>query len=91
MRLQIDVTEEQDRQIESLMKQTGLTTKKDLFNNALTFFAWAVEEVATGNTIASVNEEKKRFRELQMPALSHVARAVKQAYEAASKRVVGVA
>lgn len=59
------------------MEQTGLTTKKDLFNNALTLLSWAIEEVANGNTIASVNEEENRYRVLQMPILTHVARRMK--------------
>jgi hypothetical protein len=77
MRLQIEVTEDQDRHIQSLMEQTGLATKKDLFNNALTLLSWAIEEVANGNTIASVNEEENRYRVLQMPILTHVARHMK--------------
>lgn len=77
MRLQIDVTDDQDRHIQKLMEETGLSTKKDLFNNALTLLSWAVEEVAGGNTIASVNEEQQRYRELHMPALTNVAQRAK--------------
>ena len=77
MRLQIEITEDQDQHIQSLMEQAGLPTKKDLFNNALSLFSWAIEEVANGNSIASVNEEKGRYRELQMPALNHVAQRAK--------------
>jgi hypothetical protein len=77
MRLQIDVTEDQERHIQRLMEETGLSTKKDLFNNALTLLSWAVEEVGSGNTVASVNEEQQRYRELQMPALTNVAQRAK--------------
>jgi hypothetical protein len=88
MRLQIDVSDEQDRHIQKLMAETGLSTKKDLFNNALTLLSWAIEEVANGNTIASVNEEQQRYRELHMPALTTVAQRAK---ERAGKRIAGPA
>jgi hypothetical protein len=90
MRLQIEVTEEQDRHIQVLLEEAGLTTKKDLFNNALTLLSWAIEEVGTGNTIASVNEDQQRYRELHMPILNHVARRAKERHDKsarASKRV----
>jgi len=86
MRLQIEVTEQQDRHILSLIEEAGLATKKDLFNNALTLLSWAIEEVGNGNTIASVNEAQQRYRELQMPILSHVAQRAK-ARSATSSRV----
>jgi hypothetical protein len=89
MRLQIEVTEEQDRHIQNLMEEAGLTTKKELFNNALTLLSWAMEEIATGNTIASVNETQQRYRELHMPALNHVAQRAKARF--ASARVAELA
>ena len=69
MRLQIEITEDQNRHILKLMDEAGLSIKKDLFNYALSLFFWAIEEVGNGNMIASVNEEHNRYRELQMPAL----------------------
>lgn len=71
-RLQIDVTEAKLKTMAELMGLCNLQTKKDLFNNALTLFQWAVEEKRQGNTIASINENTKNYRELQMPALSEV-------------------
>jgi hypothetical protein len=80
MRLQIEVTKEQDKHIQSLMEQTGLSTKKDLFNNALTLLSWTIEEVANGNTIASVNEKNQRYRVLQMPIFTHVVQYMKNQF-----------
>lgn len=71
MRLQIEVTEEQERQMLDTMARAGISTKKDLINNALTLFVWALDEVSAGNSIASVNEDEKRYRELQMPPLNY--------------------
>lgn len=74
IRWQIDVPEERDREIEDLMKECGISTKKELFNNAVTLLKWAIEEKRKGRIIASVEEEGKKYRELQMPILSAVKR-----------------
>jgi hypothetical protein len=71
-RLQIDIAEQKLKAIEHLMEVCGFSTKKDLFNNALTLFQWAVDEKKKGNTIASISESSKNYRELQMPALNDV-------------------
>ena len=71
-RLQIDVAEQKLKTIEHLMQECGFATKKDLFNNALTLFQWAVGEKKQGHAIASINEKTKTYRELQMPALNDV-------------------
>lgn len=71
-RLQIDVTEQALWSIEALMKECGLTKKKDLFNNALTLFKWAVSERKKGNVVASIDERTQKYRELHMPVLDEV-------------------
>ena len=71
-RLQIDIKEQKVKVIEELMDECGFSTKKDLFNNALTLFQWAVGEKKQGHTIASIDERTKKYRELQMPALNEV-------------------
>lgn len=71
-RVQIDLGKQRVEAIERLMRECGLSTKKDLFNNALTLFQWAVEEKKQGHTIASINNDSKNYRELQMPALNEV-------------------
>jgi len=75
VRVQLDLSETRVRELEELMELCGIATKKELLNNAITLFAWAVREVGKGNVIASVNEAEERYRELQMPALSHAASA----------------
>jgi hypothetical protein len=69
-RFQIDVSEKKLATIEELMRLCDIPTKKDLFNNALTLFQWAVFEKLHGHTIASIDEKTKKYRELQMPALN---------------------
>ena len=69
VRIQIDLDEKRVKELEELMDVCGLSTKKELFNNALTLFEWAVESVRQGRTIASLNEEEQKFREMETPAL----------------------
>jgi hypothetical protein len=58
--------------LDKLMEETRLTTRKDLFNNALTLFSWAVEAKKAGRVIASV-DENQHIRELVMPSIENIA------------------
>ncbi len=52
-----------------IMTKTGLRTQAAVFENALALLSWAVREVSRGRVIASLDEEKKHYAELHMPAL----------------------
>jgi hypothetical protein len=67
IRIQFELSPEKAGELDELMAETGVQTKKELFNNALTLLKWAVRETARGNSIASVDEEHGRYRELHMP------------------------
>jgi hypothetical protein len=75
-RFQIDVSEQKLGTIEELIRLCGLSTKKELFNNALTLFQWAVSEKSAGHTIASIDKSTRKYRELQMPALMEVGKRI---------------
>ena len=72
-RLQIDLSPSQMDTLGQMMKDCGLSTKKDLFNNAMTLLEWAIEQVKGGNVIASLNTKDDHYIELHMPVLSHAA------------------
>lgn len=72
-KIQFELPDEKLAELEALQKESRLETRKDLFNTALTLFEWAVDEVKAGRSIASVDEENKRYREIVMPALRAVA------------------
>jgi len=74
MRLQFEFYEDRINDLKRLKEETGSETLKELFNNALTMFEWAVEEVKNGNEIAAVNEREKVFRVLVTPLLERVAK-----------------
>jgi len=74
-RLQIDVTETQVQDLEQLvneLKEFGIGTKKDLFNNALALFEWAIRERKRGRIIAGIDEGAEKFHEVHMPVLDRI-------------------
>lgn len=72
MRLNFELSEERMNDLKSLAAKTELATMKDLVNNALTIFEWAVSEVEAGNEIAAVNDQKEIYRVLITPALQTI-------------------
>lgn len=71
-RCQLEFEETEMRELEELMKECGIRTKADLFNNALALFVWAIKEQKSGAIIGSINEKAKTYKELIMPVLSAV-------------------
>ena len=71
VRIQFEMPEDKAKELDVLMSETGVQSKKELFNNALTLLKWAIKETKHGNSIASVDEKNGKYRELQMPILSH--------------------
>jgi hypothetical protein len=67
IRLQIELSEDMIQELDRMVMETDLSTRKDLFNNAMSLLRWALEEVNAGRSIASVDEENKRYKELAMP------------------------
>ena len=72
-RMQIDLPEDKLRQLESLMKDAGIRTKKEFVNNALTLLAWAIRETKAGRVIAAVDENDHKYKEILLPALENIA------------------
>ncbi len=68
LRIQIDCAAEHAETLQGLIDACHLSDHKDLFNSALTFFAWAVAERRAGRVVASVDEAAQRYREAP-PAL----------------------
>jgi metal-responsive CopG/Arc/MetJ family transcriptional regulator len=72
VRIQLDLPEEQVKELDELMRETNIVTRKDLFNNALTLFQWAVKAKRAGRIVASLDEAGGTAKELVMPALESV-------------------
>jgi hypothetical protein len=80
MRIQLELPEEDVKELKQLMKDAHIDTYKELFANALTLVYWVVKEVRAGRTIASINEQDGKYKELAMPML----RKLKPSLEVAS-------
>jgi hypothetical protein len=74
MRIQIEVDENGVQVLNAIRQATGLSTYKDIFNNAVTLFEWAIRQRVDGRVIASLDERTKRYKEMTMPALEDAVR-----------------
>ena len=74
IRIQLDLPEEKVQELDRLMEEAKIRTRKDLFNSAFTLLAWALNERSEGRTIASLDERTGNYKELVMPFFSFVRR-----------------
>jgi hypothetical protein len=74
VRIQLDFPQDKVDELNLLMEKSGITTRKDLFNNALSLLAWAIKEREDGNIIAAINEAADTYKELVMHPLETAAR-----------------
>ena len=72
VRIELNLPDEQAKELEALLQKTKLATRADVINNALTLFEWAVETKAAGRMVASLDAESGTARELVMEALENV-------------------
>jgi hypothetical protein len=73
-RLNFEFDAERVEELKELANESGLSTMKDLVNNALTLLEWVIQETKNGNEIAAVNEKDKTFRVLVTPLLQKISR-----------------
>lgn len=59
MRIQLDVDRQYVQLLNRLEEETGSRSHRELFNNALTLFDWAVKQRVEGRKIASWMKTKK--------------------------------
>lgn len=69
IRFQVEMLEARLPILEGLVAQTGIRTKRELFDNAFALLEWMVCETRNGNTVGSRGPNGK-FREICMPFLS---------------------
>ena len=68
-KIHFELSAEKDKELHDLMNRLGITSKKDLINNALTFLQWALNEKYAGRIIASIDKENKRFKPVRLDAI----------------------
>jgi len=71
MAFNLDLSETQEALLKQVMSLCGLSSKKETVENALTLLGWAAMESAKGLSIASVDDERKQYREITTPALQN--------------------
>lgn len=69
VRVQFDLTEDKVNEIQEIMDKSGMSSRKDVFNTALTLLEWAIDESEQGHDIAAIDRAKKEFFSLRMPVL----------------------
>lgn len=71
-RFQVELPEDQLKDLERLQGELGFRTKKELLNAALGLLEWHVRQRHQGRVIMSVNHNEKSYRELSFPALDRI-------------------
>ena len=71
-RINFEVDADQVKSIDELVDQTGLKTKVNLFNTALTLFEWAVRERLAGRAICSQDVKTGILKEIEMPGFPQI-------------------
>jgi hypothetical protein len=85
MRMQIDLDEGGTSLFQYLQSTTGCASHKELLNNAISLLLWAVRQHQQGRTVASLDEEKRTYKHLDMPLLNQVNNELKLPEEAANQ------
>ena len=73
-RVQFDLLPHRLAAFDQLMEFCDLHTRKDLFNNAMTLFEWAVQEVRAGRKVASYDNGSDHVEIVRFPVLDNAAR-----------------
>lgn len=71
VRVQLDLSKRKIDELEQIRTKTGVSTRKDIFENALALLDWAVSQAEEGKKIGAMDQDKA-FQELMMPALVSV-------------------
>ena len=77
VRIQFEMTKEKVRDLDHLMHLTSMRSRRELFDNALTFFEWGVAEVVRGNFVAAVDEKRGFYQPMLMPAFAAARRSAR--------------
>ena len=76
-RVQFDLLPDRLAEFDRLISFCDLRTRKDLFDNAMTLFEWAVHEVQNGKEIASYDRNADHVEVVRLPVLENAARRAK--------------
>ncbi len=85
MRIQVQLDKRGEEIIAEIKQAAGRDdmSYRELFENAMAFLYWAVQQRQAGRTIASIDEKAENYREVTMPLFDRVNPKVKAAVAAA--------
>jgi hypothetical protein len=72
--ISLELTNWNRKDCDFLKQHTGITSDRELIDNALTIFRWALEQISQRRDIGSFDSERKTYRVLQMAALQYTAK-----------------
>jgi len=70
VRVQFEMPKEKLDDVERLRVQTALRTRREVFDNALTFFEWGVTASINGQLVAAIDEQNGEYQPILMPVLA---------------------
>lgn len=70
----MEVQNERLEELKALMVQGDIPTQKDLINDALTLFEWAMGERMAGRIITSMDVATEKYREVMMTSLERASK-----------------
>lgn len=73
-RVQFDLLPSRLAELDQLMEFCEMSTRKELFDNAMTLFEWAVHEVRAGRAVASYDRKADHVEIVRFPVLDNAAR-----------------
>jgi len=71
-RVQLDFSDKHFEEIVKLQAITNITTRKDLFESALTLLEWSLEQVKDGKKIGCYDKDEDNFCEIVMPIFRNI-------------------
>lgn len=71
VRLNIEFKKDKYDEFKKLMEIAGVSTQKELFENAITLTKWMMKQKQAGKSVGALNEDDDRFTELEMPILEN--------------------
>ena len=71
VRINIEINPEKLEEIKKMMEAAGVTTQRELFDNALTLTKWMMRQKKLGKIVGALSDDSNRFTELEMPILEH--------------------
>lgn len=77
-RPQVELSQEWAEQVDRLAAALRLKTRKEIVENALALFAWAVQERLEGKSLVSLNKETDSYLEFIFPFLTFLNKSAKK-------------